>query len=96
MVSVISYLSMIFSVFTGLRVPFDWEIALLILGWVMYTGLALKYGMLDFVGADPTGPFAVGYTNKYSTMDGNFCSVFYPTDEKHTNEVQHGYISGKN
>ena len=90
--SVISY--PILFLFSGPNID---AIALCILfvGWVMYTGLALKYGICDLAGADPTGPFEVAYSNKYSTESGNFCTIFYPTDEKNKDDMPHGYIEGK-
>jgi hypothetical protein len=50
-------------------------------GTVFYKFLTWKYGNMTFEGIDTTGPYQVGYTEKFKMKKGNFCVVYYPIDE---------------
>ena len=52
-------------------------------GTIFYKILLYKYGNMSFEGAgvETTGPYDVGYTEKFNMNKGNFCAVYYPIDE---------------
>jgi hypothetical protein len=60
-----------------------------------YVALVWAFGMMNFKGMEPTGPYKVGYSERFTTKNGNFCAVYYPAeaDAKMGQTVQ-GCIDG--
>ena len=62
------------------------------LGFVLYSVFRVFFGGMEL--PRPTGPYKVGYTEKFVSDKGNFCAVYYPTESDILNEVSAGYVEG--
>ena len=66
---------------------------------LLYAYATCKFGLTDLRKFKVTGPYKVGYTEKFKVSNGNFCAVFYPVDDDEvstTNQVKHGCLFGPN
>ena len=60
-----------------------------------YLLLVWFFGMMNFKGTEPTGPYKVGYSERFTTKYGNFCAVYYPADpDAVMGTTGHGFIDG--
>jgi hypothetical protein len=67
-------------------------------GWLYSLVLYFKYGPMTLDKVEPSGPYKVGYTDKFQTKKGNFCATFYPIDAETKGKfsmTKHGYINGE-